>query len=230
MPNNNVYCITEDKDGQIWVGTEEGIAIFSCPEGIFDATTACRQSDRITSTLDLYTEYLFETDYVYAIEVDGANRKWVGASSGVWLLSEDGKEIIHNFNTENSPLPSNEIFDIKVNKATGEVFFLTNEGFVSYVSDATEGAETHSEIKAYPNPVRPDYTGFISITGLVQDAFVKITDEHGVLVDEGYALGGKYVWDGKDYNGKRVNSGVYYIFSANTDASEKAVTKIAFIK
>ncbi|MCB9255655.1 MAG: hypothetical protein H6579_00840 [Chitinophagales bacterium] len=229
LPNNNVNCITQDKDGQIWVGTDEGIAVFSCPENIFDASTSCRISDRITNTLDEYTEYLFETDAVKAIEVDGANRKWIGTSAGVWLLSADGKTEIHSFNKENSPLPSNEINDIKINKATGEVFILTDQGIVSYFSDATEGASNHDEIKAYPNPVRPEYQGFISITGLVENAFVKITDAHGVLINEGYALGGKYVWDGRDYNGKRASTGVYYIFSSDSEAKEKAVTKIAFV-
>lgn len=230
LPNNNVNCITEDKNQQIWVGTDEGIAVFSCPQNIFDATTACRVSDRITNTLDQFTEYLFETDEVRAIEVDGANRKWIGTSAGVWLLSEDGKTEIHRFNTENSPIPSNTIYDISINQSSGEVFILTDQGIVSYFSDATEGAENFDDIKAYPNPVRPDYTGFISITGLAQNAFVKITDSHGVLIEEGFALGGKFVWDGNDYNGRRANSGIYYVFSANPDASEKAVTKIAFIK
>lgn len=230
LPNNNVNCITEDKNGQIWIGTDEGIALFTCPENILDPSSPCRVSDRITNTLDQFTEYLFETDAVTAIEVDGANRKWIGTSAGVWLLSEDGKDEIHRFNTDNSPLPSNTIYDITVNKATGEVFILTDQGMVSYFSDATEGADNFDNIAAYPNPVRPEYTGFISITGLVDDAFVKITDTHGVLIDEGFALGGKYVWDGNDYNGRRANTGVYYVFSANPDATEKVVTKIAFVK
>ena len=230
LPNNNVNSIIEDKDGQVWVGTDEGIAIFSCPRDIFDGSTSCRVSDRITNTLDQFTEYLFETDAVTVIEVDGANRKWIGTSAGVWLLSEDGKTELQRFNTENSPIPSNTIYDITVNKGTGEVFILTDKGMVSYFSDATEASETFDEVIAYPNPVRPNYTGFISVTGLVQDAFVKITDAHGVLIDEGFALGGKYIWDGNDYNGRRANTGIYYVFSANPDASEKIVTKIAFVK
>ena len=230
LPNSNVNCMVEDKNQQIWVGTDEGIAVFSCPGSILDPLSTCKISERLTNTLDEYTEYLFETDAVTAIEIDGANRKWIGTSAGVWLLSEDGKDEIHSFNADNSPLPSNTILDIVVNKGTGEVFILTDQGIVSYFSDATEGAENHDEIKAYPNPVRPDYTGYISITGLVQDAFVKITDADGVLIDEGYALGGKYVWDGNDYNGQRARTGIYYVFSSNADASQKAATKIAFVK
>ena len=116
LPNNNVNTIAEDKNGQIWIGTDEGIALFTCPEDILDPSSPCRVSDRITNTLDQFTEYLFETDAVAVIEVDGANRKWIGTSAGVWLLSEDGKEEIQRFNTDNSPLPSNIIYDIKVNK------------------------------------------------------------------------------------------------------------------
>ena len=230
LPNNNVNTIAEDKNGQIWIGTDEGIALFTCPEDILDPSSPCRVSDRITNTLDQFTEYLFETDAVAVIEVDGANRKWIGTSAGVWLLSEDGKEEIQRFNTDNSPLPSNIIYDIKVNKSSGEVFILTDQGMISYFSDATEGSENFDNIIAYPNPVRPDYTGFISITGLVENAYVKITDTHGVLIDEGTALGGKYIWDGNDYTGRRANTGVYYVFSANRDATEKVVTKIAFVK
>ncbi|MCB0541630.1 MAG: hypothetical protein KDE33_29255, partial [Bacteroidetes bacterium] len=187
LPNNSVLSMALDKNGEVWVGTAQGIAVFSCPSRIFDATSTCRISDRITSTLDLYTEYLFETDRVSAIEVDGANRKWIGTSAGVFLMSEDGKEEILSFNAENSPLPNTEIYDITVNKFNGEVFIFTSGGMVSYMGDATEPAENYENIKAYPNPVRPEYTGPIAIEGLISDSYVKITDTHGVLIKEGYA-------------------------------------------
>lgn len=230
LPNNNVNCIAEDKNGQIWVGTDEGIAVFSCPQEILSSSSPCVVSDRITNTLDEYTEYLFETDKVSAIEVDGANRKWIGTSAGLWLLSEDGKDEILSFNVDNSPLPSNTILDIEIQETTGEVFIITDLGIVAYFSDATEGAENFDNIKAYPNPVRPDYQGYISITGLMENAFVKITDAHGVLIDEGFALGGKYVWDGNDYNGRRAQTGIYYVFAATNLAEQKVATKIAFVK
>lgn len=232
LPNNSVLSMALDKNGEVWVGTAQGIAVFSCPSRIFDATSNCRISDRITSTLDQYTEYLFETDRVSAIEVDGANRKWIGTSAGVFLMSEDGKEQIFNFNPDNSPLPNNEIYDITINKGTGEVFIFTSGGMVSYMGDATEPADNYDNIRAYPNPVRPEYTGPISIEGLIDNAYVKITDTHGVLVKEGYALGGKFTWDGNDMYGKRVRTGVYYIFSGSTEkeVKEKAKTSIAFIR
>lgn len=229
LPNNSVNAITQDKNGAIWVGTNQGVGVFDCPQNIFDPTSPCRVSRRVRSTLDEYTEFLFDNDAVRAITVDGANRKWMGTESGVWLLDATGEEEIHSFNINNSPLPSNRINDIGINNQTGEVFIATEFGLASFGSDATQGAENHDELKAYPNPVRPDYSGVISITGLVEDSFVKITDTKGILVHEGFALGGKYVWDGNDFNGRRAKTGVYFIFSSNPDGTEKASTKIAFV-
>lgn len=229
LPNNNVNTIVEDKNGAIWLGTDEGIAVFDCPEDIFEVGNDCKISRRIKSTLDDYVEYLFDTDVVKTITVDGANRKWVGTTAGVWLVSESGEDVIKNFNTENSPLPSNEILSISVNEYTGEVFIGTSEGIASYLGDATEPSQDVSNIKAFPNPITPDYQGTISVTGLVANSYVKITDIGGTLIDDGYALGGKYVWDGKDYNGRRANSGVYLIFTSDSDNKNKAVAKIVFI-
>lgn len=229
LPNSTVNVITQDKNGAVWVGTNQGVGVFDCPQNIFDPTSTCRVSRRVRSTLDEYTEFLFDNDAVRAITVDGANRKWMGTESGVWLLNATGEEEIHSFNINNSPLPSNRINDIGINNQTGEVFIATEFGLASFGSDATQGAENHDELKAYPNPVRPDYSGVISITGLVEDSFVKITDTKGILVHEGFALGGKYVWDGNDFNGTRAKTGVYFIFSSNPDGSEKASTKIAFV-
>lgn len=230
LPNNRVNAMAQDKDGAVWVGTNEGIAVFDCPDKLFESNHSnCRTARRIKSTLDDYTEYLFDTDIVYAIAVDGANRKWVGTSSGAWLLNETGETLIHSFNTDNSPLPSNEVTSIGIHPQTGEVFFGTPQGLASYLSDATEPAEDISNIKAFPNPVHPTHTGNIAITGLVENSFIKITDIAGVLIADGYALGGKFVWNGKDIKGARAKTGVYLVFSSDNKSKNKAVTKIVFI-
>jgi hypothetical protein len=229
LPNNIVNAIAQDKNGSVWIGTNQGVAVFDCLDRIFDPTSPCRISRRVKSTLDEYTEFLFDNDAVRSITVDGANRKWMGTEAGVWLLSETGEDEILSFNINNSPLPSNRINDIAINNETGEVFIATELGLASYFGDATEGAPNHDNLKAFPNPVRPDYSGPISITGLVEGAFVKITDTRGILIHEGFALGGKYVWDGSDFSGRRAKTGVYFIFSSNPDGSEKASTKIAFV-
>lgn len=228
LPNNNVRVIVEDKNGAIWVGTEKGIGVFDCPEDIFEFNSNCKQARQIKSTLDEYTEYLFDTDVVSAIAVDGANRKWIGTDAGLWLISESGEEILKSFNIENSPMPSNEVVSIAIQEQTGEVFIGTKGGMISYMGDATEPAENLSNIKAFPNPATPtDAT--ISITGLVENTFIKITDINGNLIDDGYALGGKYVWNGNDYNGNRASTGIYLIFSSDSRRKQKAVAKIVFI-
>lgn len=229
LPNNIVNVVTQDKSGAIWIGTNKGVAVFDCPERIFDPSSPCRVSRRVKSTLDEYTEFLFDNDAVRAITIDGANRKWIGTESGVWLLSASGEDEILSFNTSNSPLPSNRINDIAINDETGEVFIATELGLASYFGDATKGAENHSNLKAFPNPVVPSYTGPISITGLVEGAFVKIVDTRGVLIHEGFAIGGKYVWNGQDFSGRKAATGMYFIFSSNEDGTEKASTKIAFV-
>jgi hypothetical protein len=74
---------------------------------------------------------------------------------------------------------------------------------------------------AYPNPVQPGYDGPIAIYGLARDANVKITDIAGNLVYEGQALGGQAVWNGRDYLGNRVKSGVYMIFATSEATFEE---------
>jgi hypothetical protein len=167
---------------------------------------------------------------VTAIEVDGSNKKWLGTRNGVWYVSEDGTNIIYNFTTENSPLPADHIRDIAVDDLTGEVFFATDNGIVSFRNTATEGNDKHENVYAFPNPVRENYDGPIAIRGLVSEANVKITDAAGNLVYETFAEGGQATWDGRTLSGDKVRSGVYLIFSTNEDGTETNITKLLIIR
>lgn len=228
LPSTSVYSLEIDRDGEIWVGTNKGIAVFYSPENVFSSYDFDAQ--QILVEVDGYVEYLLANETVTAIAVDGGNRKWLGTQSGgVFLVSPDGTEQIHHFTVENSPLFSNTITDIAINHTTGEVYIGTSKGLISYVSDATKGYDTHENVIVYPNPVRPEYNGIIAIKGVVEDAEVKITDLNGVLVYETTALGGQAVWDGKNGYGKRVQTGVYLVFSSNSFGTETNVAKILFI-
>lgn len=227
LPDKNVWCIAEDLEGDMWVGTDAGIGTFYCASNIFGAN-GC-DADKIKVERDGYIGYLFSTESVRAIAVDPANRKWVGTTNGVWLISADGKNELLKFNVTNSPLPSNNIKDIEVDFTTGKVYIATENGLVAYQGDAIEGVSSKPKAFVYPNPVTPAYTGNIAIKGLVQDAYVKITDAGGILVMQGKANGGQYVWDGNGYNGKRVQAGVYIVYSATELGKERAVGKIIFI-
>jgi hypothetical protein len=180
-----------------------------------------------------YADYLLSGVTISDIAIDGANRKWFGTSgAGAFLISADNLQQIHNFTTDNSLMISNDISSIAINQQTGEIFFLSDKGLCSYQSDATEPSEdmTEDSVWAYPNPVTPDYTGLITITGLSYDADVKITSSNGALIAEGRSNGGQFTWDGCDKKGRRVASGIYMVITATNDGKKGTVCKIAIIK
>ncbi|MCH8331413.1 MAG: hypothetical protein IH946_08540, partial [Bacteroidetes bacterium] len=227
LPSNNVLSIAQDRNGEIWVGTDKGIAVFYCPGDVL--TEFGCDADQIFVTVDGFDAFLLETEAVTSITIDGANRKWLGTSNGAWLMSPDGTTEILYFNVDNSPLLSDDILDISVNNVNGEVFFGTDKGIISYRGTSTEGGNTFGEVKVFPNPVRPEHQGYIAISGLVENAPVKITDIGGKLIYSTNALGGQVVWDGKNYNGDRARSGVYLVFSTSKDGLEKNVAKFVII-
>jgi hypothetical protein len=228
ITGTEVFAIAEDKNQQVWVGTDAGICVFYNPDNMFNASGFDAQT--ILVQQGVHTQLLMENEEVNAIAIDGANRKWIGTQSGgVFLMSADGTQQIYNFNKDNSPLISNTILSITINQKTGEVFFGTDQGIVSYRSTATEGTDSFGDVYAFPNPVKHDYEGVVAIKGLTTDAEVKITDISGNLIFQTTALGGQAIWDGKNFKGERAHTGVYIVFCSNTDGSQTYVTKILFI-
>ncbi len=223
-----VYALTEDHNGKMWVGTNAGLFVIENPQkffndGIFKQIKVPRNDG--TGLAD----YLLSGTYIKSIKVDGANRKWVGTNdNGIYLISADGLETIHHFTTENSPLPSDCIESIAINGKSGEVFIGTDKGMTSYMSDATRAEEKLDEnnVYAYPNPVKADYSGVISIVGLTAGCNVKIVDSAGFLMNEGTSQGGKYNWNGRNRRGEKVASGVYYVLTYDSNGDEGVATKI----
>jgi len=229
LPSLYIYTITEDLDGEIWIGTDKGVAVFYYPELIFSGFNFDAQQILIQE--GEYGQYLLGTERINCIKIDGANRKWVGTeSSGLYLLSDDGLEQIHHFTTTNSPLFSNKIIDISINQLSGEVYIATDKGLISYRSDATIGEAQQEETYVFPNPVRENYQGNIAISQLVNNALVKITDINGFLVYKTIANGGQANWNGKNFNNEKVGTGIYLVFSTDSNGLEKIVSKILFIK
>lgn len=229
LASDKVNCVVADREGVVWVGTNDGVTIFPCGQSVFDGQ--CTGTRPVVNP-DNFNAHLLEGENILTIAVDGANRKWIGTNNGVFLLSDDGYEKIAYFNVENSQLFDNTVNQIAIDGKTGLVYMSTGRGLQSYRSDATTAKTIIDKKQAYafPNPVKPDYEGTIAITNLPEDANVKITDISGRLVYETYALGGQAVWNGNDYNGKRASSGVYLVYVVNPqDASQKLATKIAFL-
>ena len=225
--SSTVYCMAEDLDGEIWIGTDKGIKVIYYPDKVFTGNSYPRN---ILLEQDGYVSVLLEYEQVTAIAVDGANRKWIGTSkAGVFLMSENGQEQLLHFTAEDNPLFSNQIVSISINQLTGEVFFATDKGLVSYRSTATAGFETYEDNLVYPNPVPHGYAGVVAVSGLKSNSLCKITDSSGRLVWQGYSDGGQLVWDGKDHYGNRPATGVYYVMVSDEDGKEKIVTKFVFI-
>ncbi len=227
LPNNNVLCVAKDKNGFIWVGTADGVGVIQCPESVFSAQ-ACDAVWPVVPNGN-FAGYLFKGQQVRSIAVDGADRKWIATKNGVFLVSADGEKVIYQFTEDNSPLLSNDVRQITIDGKTGEVYFATLKGICSFRSTATEGAETNEEVLVFPNPVPSGYAGTIAIRGLVNNAIVKITELDGRLVYQTRALGGQAVWDGRNYKGQKIASGVYLVLVNDDNKKERTAAKIIFI-
>ncbi|HRP88933.1 MAG TPA: two-component regulator propeller domain-containing protein [Edaphocola sp.] len=222
LPSNAVNTIAKDKDGAIWVGTESGVGIFYC--GDIQNNNPCNAVLKALISKDYnFANYMFEGVPVKSIAIDGGNRKWIGTNVGVFLLSEDGETILEQFNESNSPLLSNNIKSISIDPIIGTVYFATDKGLCSVGGKAVEASpEVIKPLFVYPNPVPSGYNGYVSIKGMTAGANVKITDINGQLVYQASANGGMLSWNGKDYKGRKVQSGVYLVFVVGKDGTNKA--------
>ena len=230
-PQLGVRCIAEDLQHNIWIGTSAGPFVFERKE-INNGGTTLTQVKVPRNDGTNFADYLLANTDILSMAIDGGNRKWFGTNgNGVYLISADNMTQILHFTTADSPLLSNIVKSIAVNPASGEVFFGTDNGLCSYISDATQSNTemTSDNVWAYPNPVEPNYTGPITITGLTLNADVKILSANGAIINEGRSNGGTYTWDGCDQKGRRVASGVYMVATATSDGKKGTVCKIAII-
>lgn len=226
-------CFTEDKRGRVWAGSTQGIYEITNPLGIFNSDFHINRLKVPRNDGTNLADYLLESEKVYCIAVDNSNRKWVGtADSGVYLVSENGDEVLANFNTSNSPLATNCISDIHVDPNSNSVFISTLSGLYEYSSTSSPGRQDYSDVYAYPNPVTPDFTGLITIKGLMDSSLVKIMDSGMHLVYQTISEGGMALWDGRTLNGARAKTGVYYVLASRTgetDSQGEVVAKILVV-
>lgn len=230
---SNYTCVAEDKDGYIWVGTNRGAVYFTKPRISSAEDKAATRCTRVKYTNEETGNlaYFLDNVIVTTLKVDAGNRKWIGTKgNGVYVLDNDNETIVYQFNTTNSPLLSDNIYDIEINDKTGEVFIGTDKGLNSYQGEASEGKSDYSEIYAYPNPVRPEHMDKVTIVGLMDNSNVKITDLNGNIIYQTKSLGGQAIWNCRNANGSRVATGVYLVLASTEEASESVVTKIIVVK
>lgn len=229
---NYYNCIAEDYNGQIWIGTSSGPIVITNPDNVFSDNFRCTRIKIARNDGTDNADYLLQNINITDIFIDGANRKWIGTrESGLYVVSADGSEVLEHFTTENSKLLSDFVTEVLVDPVTGIAYVGTTSGLAAYRSDAVQASEDYSSVYAFPNPVRPDYEGWISVTGLMDNSLVKITDTAGNLFFQGYSNGGQISWDGRDRNGKRVKTGVYLVFASSSASGSQSgvVTKILVV-
>ena len=223
LPSNTVFTIQLDNSGSMWIGTEDGSAEYFgfSPSEVNEFSVALPRYDGFP---------LLRGERVLSYGIDGGNRKWIGTGNGLWLFSKDGGQLFEYFTQENSPILSNEVKTISIQPKTGEVFIGTDNGVVSYRSDATEPSRTIDKITVFPSPVRPNYNGVLTINGLVDNASVKITDTAGNIVWDGKSYGGSTSWNLRLDSGTKPATGIYFVFATDLDGNEKNVGKFAVIR
>lgn len=223
-------CFVTDNNGTVWIGTNDGVALFHDSNKIFKNNTySCSRILIPRNDGTGQADYLLSGQSVLAIAVDGANNLWFGTTNGVIQTSNDGQTTYHHFTTENSPLPADKVSDIAIDD-DGNVYFATDYGIISYKGTATKGFEKNTDVLVYPNPVRPEHNGIVGIKGLVTNALVKITTTNGAFVTHLQAQGGQAVWDCTDINGNKVQPGIYLIFVSDETGNETYATKVLIMK
>lgn len=227
-------AMTEDAKGRLWIGTDNGIVEITDPSKINSETVVINHLKVPRNDGTGLADYLLDSQMTSDIAIDNSNRKWVSTTTnGVYLISENGDEILENFTTENSCLPSNRVWSVACDPNSSSVFFATDAGVVEYNSTSSPAMTNFDNVYAFPNPVRPEYSGWITVTGLMDNSLVKIADAAGNVLFQGRSEGGMIIWDGCNANGDRVKTGVYYVFASNgtaTDSSsESCVTKILVV-
>ena len=228
LPSNEVYCIEEDLDGEIWVGTAKGPCVFYESESVFESEVTASQ---ILISQDGNLQYLLETDFVQSIIIDGGNRKWIGTrNAGLYVVSADGLSTIHHFTVDNSPLPSNNILNVAMDYGSGEVYIATEEGLMSYASGSSNWDPEMSNVRVRPNPVRADHEGPVVIDGLANESTVHITNAAGRRLAVLESEGGRATWDGLLDDGSPAPFGIYLAFATDRDGKEGAIVKFAILR
>jgi len=218
-----------DKDNIMWVGNQYGLRIMANPQKMFDDSSATFTPVKIVYEGEV--QLLMDGQNIVDISVDGSNNKWIGTlGSGAYYLSEDGTKTIYHFTKENSPLPSDEIYDIAIDGTTGMVYFATFNGLIAFKGAATESADNLNDVYAFPNPVNLKTQNNLTIRGLKEGVSVKIIDVEGNLVFETISKGGSINWDLTAFGKYKVASGVYIALISNENGAETQTTKILVIK
>jgi len=232
LPDNKVNSIIEDQNGEVWIGTSRGIAKFIFPELLIEGSSQERNAQwLINEDTSAVSRFLLRDVNATAMAVNAANKKWIGsANQGVWLLNAEGSRIEKRFTKENSPLFSNTIKSIAVNDETGEVFFATDLGLISYQDVPRKAVSEMEKLKVYPNPFSYEQNQEILIEGLSEKAIIRILAVDGTVVNRFESTGGRVSWNGLDFNNNKLGTGIYYVVALSESGDSKGIGKVVIVR
>ncbi len=230
---NRAIAIAECPDGKVWIGAKEGVLEIANPTDATNSSMTFNHLKVPRNDGSGYADYLLDSEQINSIAVDGSNGKWIGTkTSGLYRVSAAGDQVLEHYTESNSYLPDDMVYAVAADPSSNDVFIATPNGVVKFVSMVAPSSQDLSSVYAYPNPVRPDYTGWIAIRGLMDNTRVKIADAAGNVLLDTVSEGGMVTWDGCNADGRRVRTGVYYVYASNTGegiSSQGAVTKILVV-
>ncbi len=216
-------------NGHIWLGLD-GVVEFD-PNEVFNGNTTVNHIKVPRNDGTGLADYLLEGLSINGFAFDKNNCAWIATSNGAYKVSPDGTQVLQQFNSSNSLLPSDLVFSVTCDTNSNSVFFVTSSGVAEFIDGTSAASSDLSNVHCYPNPVRPEFTGLLTINGLPDNTLVKIADSAGNVVKQMRSNGGIATWDCCGTNGERVATGVYYVMASTAgDSSSNVVTKFLVVK
>ncbi|MHB8905905.1 MAG: type IX secretion system anionic LPS delivery protein PorZ [Melioribacteraceae bacterium] len=212
-----ITALAVDQRGYLWVGTNVGLNVILNPS-----------KPKVTSNLGL----ALRNQTITCIAIDPLDQKWIGTTQGVFVLSSDGIQLIGQYDSKNSPLPSDDIKSIAFDAKNGIAYIGTDYGLAALQTSSVQPLQSFSEVFVYPNPfVVGDGATSLTIDGLVGNSSIKIFTISGKLISDFTTPGGRIAfWDGKDLNGNLVPTGIYIIVAYDQEANNVKTSKVAVIR
>lgn len=233
LPDERITAWIQDRQGWVWIGSERGIAYYFFPQFVISDNPNEFEAQWPIGGEGANRSFLLRDLYVNDLAVDAADRKWIASRTGAWLINAEGTEVLEHFTSQNSPLFSDNVLAIAVDDRTGQIYFATDKGMLSFQGDAIAPAAEAQDLFVYPNPVTAQAGGTLPpvfIEGLVAQTRIRIVAPDGSLVRRITARGGRARWDGRDESGRLVPAGVYLVLAVGENDAGTARGKVAVVR